>query len=181
MFKKQKQKKVIEDYILNNKDKFYRIAYSYVQNKEDALDVIQEAIYKALKTSNSLQEVKYIKTWFHKILIHSAIDLLRKNKKYILEGENQSILEQTYIDTYENLDLKKALDILPQQQRIIIILKYFEDLKLQEIADILDENLSTIKNRLYKALKTLKFEILAQEEIEDERKRENTAIKTRIL
>lgn len=175
-----RQNKIIEDYILQNKEKLYRIAYSYTQNREDALDVIQETTYKAFKNSKSLKEPNYIKTWFHRILVHTAIDLLRRNKKYILSDEKNLILQQSYYDNYEDIDLKKALDMLPLEQRTVIVLRYFEDLKLQEIADILDENLSTIKNRLYKALKTLKFEMTAQEVIDSERETEIRPIKRRI-
>lgn len=173
MYTKQKE---YMNYILENKAKFYRIAYAYTQNKEDALDVIQEAIYKALKTSENL-DVAYIKTWFHRILVNTAIDLIRKNKKYVLSNEEANLNEQKYCDTYENIDLKTCLNTLPDEQRIVIILRYFEDLKLQEIADILDENLSTIKNRLYKALKNLKFEMTAQEVIQNEGKGKIKSIK----
>lgn len=176
----QKRKKILEDYILENKEKFYHIAYSYTQNKEDAFDIIQESIYKAFKMVSSLKQPEYIKTWFYKILIHTAVDLIRKNKKYILLDEPYMTVEKSYCDRYEDIDLKKILDNLPHEQRTIIILRYFEDLKLQEIADILNENLSTVKNRLYKALKNLKFEISAQEVIENERERKVKSIKDRV-
>ncbi len=171
------RQKILEQYILDNKDKFYRIAYVYTKNKEDSLDVVQETIYKTLKMIDTLNEPKYIKTWFYRILIHTAIDFLRKNQKYVLIEE---LSNEGKWDSYENLDLKNALDSLPPDQRIVIVLRYFEDLKLQEISNILKENLSTIKSRLYKALKNLKLEITAQEVDIDGRTTEIESIKSRI-
>ena len=60
-------------------------------------------------------------------------------------------------DNYENFDLMESLDNLPDIYRSIIILRYFEDLKLQDIADILNENLSTVKTRLYTGLERLRI------------------------
>lgn len=177
----QQKQKILEHYILDNKNNFYKIAYSYTRNSEDALDVIQESIYKALKTITTLNEPEYIRTWFYRILVHTAIDMLRKNKKYVLGEELEQISSDSHWDTYENLDLKNALDSLASDQRIVVILRYFEDLKIQEIAYILNENLNTIKSRLYKALKNLKLEITAQEVEQYERARETKATKSRIL
>ena len=59
-------------------------------------------------------------------------------------------------DIYENVDLKRALDKLESKDRTIIILKYFEGMKFEEIANILDENVSTIKTRHYRSMKKLK-------------------------
>ncbi|PBF40941.1 sigma-70 family RNA polymerase sigma factor [Clostridioides difficile] len=81
MFKSLKRTKV-EKYIIDNKDSFYRIAYSYTKNEEDALDVVQESMYKALYSVENIKEVNYIKTWFYKILVRTSIDFIRKNRKY---------------------------------------------------------------------------------------------------
>ena len=64
-------------------EELYRIAYLYVKNKEDALDVIQETAYRSFKNLNSLKNVEYFKTWLTKITINCAIDYIRKNKKVI--------------------------------------------------------------------------------------------------
>ena len=56
-----------------------------------------------------------------------------------------------------NIDLQRALDSLPQQDKAIITMKYFEDKKLEEIAEILDENISTVKSRLYRSMKKLQL------------------------
>ncbi|WP_331666942.1 sigma factor [Metaclostridioides mangenotii] len=66
MFKTLKRKKV-EAFIIENRENFYRVAYSYVRNEQDALDIIQDSIYKALNSVEILKEIKFIKTWFYRI------------------------------------------------------------------------------------------------------------------
>lgn len=151
---------MIENYILQNKESHYRIAYSYVNNKDDALDIVQESIYKALSSADSLANEDYIKTWYYRILVNTSMDVLRKKGK--LSYVEDIVLDlncETQEDIYENFDLQNAMDNLPHSCRLIINLRYFEDLKLEEIADILGENLNTVKTRLYKGLKKLRIEL----------------------
>ena len=78
------------------------------------------------------------------------------------------------MDSYANVDLQRALDTLTESDRAVIILKYFEDKKLEEIADILEENVNTIKSRLYRGLKKLQG-ILADESGQEEQKTDSEA------
>ncbi|HDN3393948.1 TPA: sigma-70 family RNA polymerase sigma factor [Clostridioides difficile] len=158
MFKSLKRTKV-EKYIIDNKDSFYRIAYSYTKNEEDALDVVQEAMYKALYSVENIKDVNYIKTWFYKILVRTSIDFIRKNRKYNNMTDIDLIDETGEYDKYTDLDLRRALEELPIEYKSIIILRFFEDLKIEEVAIILDENVNTVKTRLYTALKKLKLKI----------------------
>ena len=76
-------------------------------------------------------------------------------------------------DTYEDIDLQRALDALPVQDKAIVILKYFEDKTLEEIAEILDENVNTVKSRLYRSLKKLRVDLTQEEpkqDVQDRRK-----------
>jgi RNA polymerase sigma-70 factor, ECF subfamily len=156
--KKIKEKKV-KDYIVNNQESFYKVAYSYVKNEDDALDIVHDAICKALYKIDSLKDVDLAKPWFYKILVNSAIDYIRVNKKYISLTEEELINEHEVHDIYPDIDLEKALDKLPKEYRIIIILRYFEDMKIEDIANVLSENTNTIKTRLYKGLRKLKIKI----------------------
>jgi RNA polymerase sigma-70 factor, ECF subfamily len=150
----------IADHVIANKEIYYRLAYSYVKNADDALDIVQDSIYKALSSVASLKEPNYIKTWFYRIVVNTSLDFLRKQKKLVIvEEEALCSLDAGEIDYYEDFDLKKALEDLPDNYRSIVILRYFEDLKIEEIADILDENINTIKTWLYKSLKKLRITI----------------------
>ncbi|WML34489.1 RNA polymerase sigma factor [Clostridium sp. OS1-26] len=152
---KDRMEKLIADYIIENKENHYRLAYSYVKNVDNALDIVQESILKAFSSIDSLKSSDYIKTWFYRIIVNTSLDFLRKQKRIVLDEEIISQYDSGVIDEYQDIDLKEALDELPDKYRNVIVLRYFEDLKIEEIAEILEENISTIKTRLYTALKKL--------------------------
>lgn len=156
---KKFKEKIFTDYIVDNKNSFYRVAYSYVKNEQDALDIVQESIYKGLSSIDKLKSVDAIKPWFYRLLINTSIDYIRKNKKYVLMEENLNIKEEVTYDKDAKIDLQRALENLSEEYKSVIILRYFEDLKINDIAEILDENVNTVKTRLYKALKLLKIHI----------------------
>lgn len=153
------KRKKVEKYIIENREYYYRLAYSYVKNESDSLDIIQESIIKALMSIEGLKEMEKIKPWFYKIVVRTSIDYIRKHKKYKDMIEISEIINNGKADEYRNLDLYKALDELDETYRTIIILRYFEDMKIEDIAYILDENPNTVKTRLYRGLKILKIDM----------------------
>ena len=153
----------LAEYIIANQESYYRLAYSYVKNKDDALDIVHESICKAMASRRTPARAEEIKPWFYRIVINSALDFLRKNKRVDLPGDDFLEREGTTTDEYPDPDLQMALDSLPLHYRNVIILRYFEDLKLEDIAVILGENVNTVKTRLYSALKKLRLQL----EIED--------------
>ncbi|MFL1469324.1 RNA polymerase sigma factor [Paraclostridium bifermentans] len=160
--KKIKEKKV-KDYIVNNQESFYKVAYSYVKNQDDALDIVHDSICKALSKLDSLKDEEAIKPWFYKILINSSIDYIRKNSKYVTLEEELSSDEHNSNDTYTDIDLQRALEKLPEEYRVIIVLRYFEDMKIDEIANVLSQNTNTIKTKLYTGLRRLKIKIKTED------------------
>lgn len=66
------------------KETIYRIAFAYVKNKEDALDIVQETVYKAYISIDKLNDEKTFNSWIARITINNAINLIRKNSKVIL-------------------------------------------------------------------------------------------------
>ena len=148
----------IQQVLLECYEKYYRLAYSYMGNQEDALDVVQESAYKAIRDSKKVENENYISTWIYRIVVNTAIDMLRKRK---IEGINTQIedYEMPVEDTYSDPDLAVALNRLKAEERLVITLRYFEELSLEEISDIAGEPLSTIKSRLYRALKKLRVDL----------------------
>lgn len=144
-------------FITEHKENVYRLAYSYVRNSEDALDIVQESIHKAISSLEHMDDPSFLKSWFYRIVVNTSIDFLRKHKKIqVVDDETMELFSQGTEDIYHNIDLNRALDALPDKYRIIIILRFFEDLKIDEIAKVLHENTNTIKTRLYKALGMLR-------------------------
>lgn len=155
----QDVKEILVDYIKNNQEKLYRVAFSYSKNEEEALDIVQEAITKALKNIGKLKEEKYVKTWFYRILINESLQYIKRNKKLITceLKEIESKLEWNDNITVEGIDIYQKIQSLNEKLQTVIILRFFEDMKIEEIAKITKTNTNTVKTRLYKALKILKI------------------------
>lgn len=154
--KKDKKEQRIEEVLLENYNRYYRLAYSYVHNEADAADIVQNGAYKAILHSDMLKQEEYAATWVYRIMLNEVFRYLKKEKTVSLD---EIETRQGREDTYENVDLRRALDALAQEDKAVIELKFFEDLKLTEIADILDENVNTIKSRLYRGLKKMRLEL----------------------
>lgn len=151
------------NFFKENENRIYKFAYGYVKNQEMALDLVHDSIVKVIQKRDTLKEEQYLKTWFYRILINECITTLRKNKKitFIDEIKENECIEQIndFVTKNEYIDLYDAIDGLPPKLKTIIMLRYFEDMKLDEIAEITKTNLSTIKSRLYKALEILKIQM----------------------
>ena len=156
---RQKTKeKAVEQLLLTNYNQYYRLAYSYVHNENDARDIVQNAAYKAIKNSGSLKEESYAATWLYRIVVNEIFTFCRQQKNESLDTAEEAYAE----DSYEDFDLKMALENLSPKDKLIVELKYFEDMTLADIAEILEENVNTIKSRLYRSLRKLR--ILIEEE-----------------
>ena len=125
-------------YILNNQDKFYRLAYSYTNNKDSSLDIVQNAVCIALEKYNSIKNIDYIKTWFYRVLVNECLAYIKKSQKEILY-EKENIKEDVYNEKAydQGIELYKAIDKLPEDIKTVVILRYYEEMTLKEISEII--------------------------------------------
>lgn len=151
---KKDNESIINEMLLKNYDKYYRIALGYVRTKEDAMDVVQEGAYKAIYHAKGLKKQEYADTWICRIMINEALELLRRDRK---DYEVISEYEQGEEAVYEDIDLRNAIDQLLEQERTVVVLRYFEDMSLEQVAHVTGENLNTVKSRLYRALRKLRI------------------------
>lgn len=151
------------DFFKNNEDKIYKFAYGYVKNQDVALDLVHESIVKAIQKRDTIKEKSYLKTWYYRILINECLGFLRKRNKVLFFEEIKDTQNLGQIDKIsdnnENIDLYDAIDKLPSKLKTIIMLRFFEDMSLEEISQTIKTNLSTVKSRLYKALEVLKMDM----------------------
>ena len=154
----QDVKDVLADFVKNNQEKLYRIAFSYSKSEEASLDIVQDTIVKSLKNIDKLKEEKYLKTWFYRILINECLQYIKKNKrtKACELEEIENIIEWNDNISFEGIDIYKYIQKLNEKLKTVIILRFFEDMKIDEIAKITKTNANTVKSRLYKGLKELK-------------------------
>ncbi|MDE7338949.1 MAG: sigma-70 family RNA polymerase sigma factor [Lachnospiraceae bacterium] len=153
---RSRKETLVRSILLENYQSYYRLAFSYVHQEADAMDIVQEGAYKAMRKAGSLREEAFAGTWVYRIMINTAKDYV---KKYRREYE---MLNENMIDTKaqdSDMDLREAVDKLPMQEKTLIILRFYEDKPLAEIAEILQENLSTVKSRLYRTLEKLRKEL----------------------
>lgn len=147
---------VISEILTTDYAMFYRIAFSYVRNEVDAQDIVQESAYKAIYHANKLKKQEFAKTWICRIVINEAVSFFRKRKKEQAEPMDKELASR---ENEDMTDLRQALEKLPPEEKTVIILRFFEDMKLEEIAEVCGESVNTIKSRLYRTLKKLKLDL----------------------
>lgn len=131
-----KKEKLVRKILLEQYESYYRLAFAYAHNETDAMDIVQEGAYKAMLKANTLRKESFAGTWIYRIMINEAKEYLRKNKSDYAELEES---REAAKDQYRDLDLAQAVDKLPEQEKALIILRFFEDRQLPEIAEILQE------------------------------------------
>lgn len=146
----------VEELILSSYESMYRLAFSYVKNEEDAMDIVQESAYKAIKHASALRNPKHLKTWLWRIVINTSIDFIRSRQK---DFSSSLSPEPSVEDQYPDFDTINALNILNEQERAVIILRFFEDKKLCDVAKIMGLSPNTVKSTLYRSLKKLKIKL----------------------
>lgn len=143
-------------YIIENQEKFYRLAYSYVGGRDSALDVVQNAVCKGLEGCYGLKNPDAIKTWFYRIVVNEALQYIRKNKREGVSADGE-LPEQIYEEpAYEReREVYEAVQKLKEPMKTVVVLRFYEELTLKQIAEITGTNLNTVKSRLYSALEKL--------------------------
>ncbi|WP_130604913.1 sigma-70 family RNA polymerase sigma factor [Cohnella abietis] len=136
----------------------YRTAYVYLRNQEDALDVVQETAYRSFKSIATLAEPQYFKTWLIRISISCSIDLLRKRKNVLqFKPEYHELMTSGEEENIPlSLSLKDLIDSLDEEEKSVIILRFYHDYTIRETTEIMEIPLGTGKTILYRALSKLR-------------------------
>ena len=143
-----------EKLLLQYKSYLYKVAYTYVKDKQVALDILQETSFKAWLNIHTLKDEEKFKPWITKILVNTALNYIKKESKVIyMEDENSIIYSDISIE--EKLDLYDAIDLLKPKYKTVIILKYFDDMKIEDISYVLNTPENTVKSHLKRAKESL--------------------------
>lgn len=146
-------------FIRENEASFYRLARSYVRNSDDALDMVHDAVVRAMEKCGTLRDPSVMKTWFYKILVNTCLMHLRR-QKHELRGESfEADVPSDSGGLDDAIALRRAVAELSPKLRTVVILRFFHGMSLAEIAEATGANLSTVKTRLYRALDILKVEL----------------------
>ena len=128
----------------------YRMAFTYMKNEQDSLDVMQELIYKALKKMHTVLQHEYARTWLVRVLINCCKDHLRKRQPTVPIEEHH--LSEWVIYS----DMERLLEHLSLSEQQLIYMKYFQQLKNKEIAELNQIPEGTVKSKLHHILKKLR-------------------------
>ncbi|MGE8204430.1 sigma-70 family RNA polymerase sigma factor [Heyndrickxia sp. NPDC080065] len=143
--------------ISEHKAQLYRIAVSYMKNEDAALEAIQETSCRSFKSIKKLKNPQFFSTWLIRILINYCNDELKKRNR-IIQYEDMSVIAGGKEDIL-NTELHEAIGQLDEKLRNVIILKYFHDMKISDIASLLNYPEGTVKTWLYKGLQRLKLQL----------------------
>jgi len=135
--------------------KLYKTALTYLDSEALAMDAVDEAVYKALRSKWKLRQPEYFDTWITRILINECHNELRRQRQlYPLEELPE--LPAAELDT---LPLKEAIRKLPKELNDVIILRFFAGYTVEETAQALEIPTGTVSTRQRKALRLLRLEL----------------------
>lgn len=165
-----------------HRSRMYGIAYAYMRNETDALEAIQETVCRVWLKRHTLRDERLLATWMIRILIRVCMDERRKRKRIRPYHETEWLSDvsrpgnegnRDESDRYAiRLDMAEEVKKLPPKHRMVIVLKYYRDMTVAEIAELLDKPEGTVKTWLHKALQKLKSN-LALAAGKEEKSREN--------
>jgi RNA polymerase sigma-70 factor (ECF subfamily) len=133
----------------------YNFIVRMIGDRDEAMDLCQEAFMKAYRELDSLKDLDRFSAWLYRIAHNTCYSKLRKDHgKTFVELEPETHASRTSIES--RLAVEKALQHLPEDQREVVVLKVFQSLKFEEIAAIQDAPVSTVKSRLYMGFEKLR-------------------------
>ena len=135
-----------------HEDIYYRIAYSFMRNEHDALEAIQEFTYRSFKKIHTVRQPQFLSTWLIRILLNVCHDMKKKINRIELK-EDIEIVQQ---ENLNYLELAAVIAKLPTEQQHLIYLKYYQELKNEEIAKEFNIPEGTVKSRLHATLRKLR-------------------------
>lgn len=151
----------LEALVRDHLDAVYRVAYSVVRDAALAEDVSQDAILKAWNALPTFRGESTLRSWLLRITHNTAISTLRKRREEVRdpnllpERESSSRTERQAVDRLSIDAFEEALNQLDELSRSIVVLREIEGLPYDEIAEILDVGLPTVKTRLLRARRVL--------------------------
>lgn len=145
--------------ILKEKDNYYKLAYFYMKNEHDALDILQEMIIVVYKEIPKLKKLSSFYIWSKKILVNLCKKELFKNNRFEEIDEGLLLEEEGFKEAENRIYLKTLIESLNENQKEAIKLKYYLDYSYEEIANFLEIPLGTVKSRINKGLNKIRKNI----------------------
>lgn len=146
------------DYVYNEYAKeLYNIAYGYTRNRDDSIDTMQNAYVVLLESNKKFESNEHIKYFLIRVTINKSLDLLKSaSKKRVIK--NNDVVVNFPETKKEELpyDLSEIVNTLPEKYKTIIILHYYDDMKIKDISNVLKISEPAVKKRLERARNLIK-------------------------
>ena len=167
---KDGDKEALRTLFEENKRKIFALAFQYTKNAEDAEDILQETFIRAYRFLNKFdfQNGVSFSPWLYRIGINCSIDYLRRHRKDKEKSPEFGSLENVSSDDAdsnpENIrhrkEIREKIDLvlnkLSGRQRMIFILRHYQQLSTKEIADYMNASEGSVKTQLFRAISTVK-------------------------
>ncbi len=152
-----------------NMQSMYRVAFGILKTEEQIADAVSNTVVIVFEKINTLKKEEFFKTWLTRILINECYKIHNQNKKIVyLENYNEANL--SYNERYTDFEVRELVRNLPEDLKEIVVLYYFEDFSVKDIAKIVKIPEGTVKSRLSRARKELEQKLMINE---GERRQEN--------
>lgn len=153
--------------------RIFALTYGILGREEDARDATQETFLAAFRNLRGFRGEAKVSSWLHRIAVNQCITRQRRSKvrgESALDEEHENNAGRFATPVHhspayvvegrqETVAVRRAINSLPIELRQVVVMKEFEELTFREIADVLDLPLSTVKSRLYTALKQLQMRL----------------------
>ena len=137
----------------------YSIGWHFLRDRVAAEELAQEVFLQLHRDWHCMKSADHILFWLRKVTSHRAIDFARKlkrrNETSLEETAEPTVLERVH-DTFLSSYLERIVASLPEKQRLVVVLRYQEDMEVEEIAKALDTKPATVKTQLSRALDLLR-------------------------
>lgn len=154
---RQGDREALLELILAQKQDYYKLAYVYMQNEEEALDAMEDMILLLYENIHRLKKDEAFYSWSKTILVNCCKKILRRRKKiFYIDNIETPTHEDLFAVKNEQIVLQKHLSQLSPKQQEVLKLRYYLDLDYQSIAEITGIPLGTVKSRIFTGLKKLK-------------------------
>lgn len=153
--------------IEEHKIALYKVMKAILQNEDDVCDAMQETLIDIYENIHKLQKEKYFKTWATRIAINECYHIIRKqkiNQDKIVKMQRESSAQEKESLNIEKTDIEIAISKLDKDLRLVVVMYYYNNLKVSDIAKTLEIPAGTVKSRLSRARESL-YESLKQEEV----------------
>jgi RNA polymerase sigma-70 factor (ECF subfamily) len=156
----------LDELVRRHQGRVYAVAYRITGNREDALDVAQEAFIKAYRKAQAWQPIGGFLPWLLRLTANQAIDAVRRRKRRPSEALDEQHpvvggpgVEERVLAGEAGARVEQALEVLSPAQRAVFVMRHYEGMPLADIAQVLGCTVGSVKVHLFRSLKKLQVEL----------------------